>query len=225
MRRLPRVVCTASSWRTAQWQLRNAAMAAAWKTRVSSGLVVPQQSARSPGRRRPKPASALPKGAGIEFASAPVEVEAAAPEPVAVSDVSIAGGSLTALQRRQRKSTKQVIELTEAAAHRIRELLSRRSDGPAGVSIGVKKRGCNGLSYTMDYYYPEQDGKRKPGSAFEAVTEQHGVKVHVGSEAFMFVVGTVMNFERDKTEEKFVFLNPNSEGSCGCGESFVPAKQ
>lgn len=80
----------------------------------------------------------------------------------------------------------------------------------------MKKRGCNGLSYTMDYYYP-----KKKLSGFEAVTEQHGVVVHVDADAFMFVVGTVMDFERDKTEEKFVFNNPNSDGGCGCGESFV----
>ena len=114
--------------------------------------------------------------------------------------------------------------ITEDAAAVIKSLLERRDDRPLGVRVGVQMKGCNGLGYTMDYLYPEYLEQSEGSTTVRmgpSSTTQHGVTVYVEPDAFMHLVGTVMDYQVDKAAEKFVFLNPNSEGSCGCGESFV----
>jgi len=106
--------------------------------------------------------------------------------------------------------------VTEKAAARISYLLERRrsqDDGVQGVRIGIKARGCNGLSYTMDY----ATEKKK----LDEEVNQHGVRVFVESSAVMHIVGTTMDFVEDDLTSEFVFHNPNAEDSCGCGESFT----
>mmetsp|Transcript_10033 Transcript_10033/g.29535 ORF Transcript_10033/g.29535 Transcript_10033/m.29535 type:complete len:115 (+) Transcript_10033:199-543(+) len=105
---------------------------------------------------------------------------------------------------------------TEKAASRIKELL-QGNEGAAGVRLGIKSRGCNGMSYTMNY----AQGK---GPGEEEVTD-HGVKVFVDPKAIMHIVGTEMDFVEDEISSEFVFHNPNATGTCGCGESFTTKEQ
>jgi iron-sulfur cluster assembly protein len=106
------------------------------------------------------------------------------------------------------------MELTESAAARVKELLTR-NDKPY-LKIGVRTRGCNGMTYTMKYAEESDKGKFD-----EVVThEESGVKVIIDPAALMHVIGTKMDFVSDRLRSEFVFENPNAKGECGCGESF-----
>ena len=81
------------------------------------------------------------------------------------------------------------------------------------IRIGVKNRGCSGLTYHLEYV-------SEPGK-FDEVVEQDGVKVVIDSKALFSIVGSEMEWLDDKLSSRFIFKNPNSKGTCGCGESFM----
>jgi iron-sulfur cluster assembly protein len=103
------------------------------------------------------------------------------------------------------------MKLTERAAERIRALMADKGDGTVGLRIGVKKGGCAGMEYTMDWV-----AKHDP---LDEVVEQHGAKVLIDPMAVMYLLGTEMDYQTDKLSAQFVFSNPNQTGACGCGES------
>src|SRR6185436_4780295 len=119
---------------------------------------------------------------------------------------------------RKRRERAQVIRLTDVAATRIRDILEKSEGRYIGVRVGVKNGGCAGMSYTMDY--AEEQGP------LDEVVEDKGVRILVDPKAVMFLIGTEMDFKRDKLAARFVFSNPNQTEACGCGESVViqPAK-
>ncbi len=104
---------------------------------------------------------------------------------------------------------KQAVTLTPAAAARIAELMAR--DGCAGLRIGVKKGGCAGMEYTMDYV--------EQVDPLDEVVEQDGARVMIAPMAQMFLFGTEIDHETSLLESGFKFRNPNVVESCGCGES------
>jgi iron-sulfur cluster assembly protein len=115
--------------------------------------------------------------------------------------------------RRRQIRDKDPIILTDSAADRIRELLNGdNAKGAIGIRLGVKRRGCNGLSYTLNYAFEENPKDLK--------VESHGLNVFIEPMALFNVVGTTMDWEDTEMSSEFTFNNPNSKGSCGCGESF-----
>jgi iron-sulfur cluster assembly protein len=111
-----------------------------------------------------------------------------------------------------------VLSVTDAAAARIREIVSRAEKPVAGVRLGVKKGGCAGMTYTMDVAETVAKG--------DEVVDANGVRVLIDPAAVLFLFGTEMDFTVDKLSARFVFRNPNETSACGCGESvtLAPAK-
>jgi iron-sulfur cluster assembly protein len=105
----------------------------------------------------------------------------------------------------------KVLTLTEAAAQRVKSIMASKGPAVAGLKIGVKKGGCAGMEYTMDW--AEAAGK------FDEIVEQDGARVIIDPQAVLYLLGTEMDYKVDKLSAQFVFNNPNQSSACGCGES------
>jgi iron-sulfur cluster assembly protein len=108
--------------------------------------------------------------------------------------------------------SEQVIKLSDNAATRIKEIMSKADNSTIGVRVGVKSGGCAGMSYVMEY--------AKEAKKNEEVIEDKGVKVFIDPNAIMYLLGTEMDYKIDKFSSEFVFKNPTETERCGCGESF-----
>lgn len=104
---------------------------------------------------------------------------------------------------------KDAVQLTDKAATQIAKLMTK--DGHQGLRIGVKKGGCAGMEYTMDYV-TEVD-------PLDEVVEKDGARVMIAPMAQMFLFGTEIDYEVSLLESGFKFRNPNVVDACGCGES------
>lgn len=104
---------------------------------------------------------------------------------------------------------KQAVTMTPKAALQIAKLMEK--DGSKGLRIGVKKGGCAGMEYTMDYVDEINE--------HDEVVEQDGARVMIAPMAQMFLFGTQIDYEVSLLEAGFKFKNPNVVDECGCGES------
>ncbi|MBL8563483.1 MAG: iron-sulfur cluster assembly accessory protein [Gemmobacter sp.] len=104
---------------------------------------------------------------------------------------------------------KQAVTLTPSAAKQIARLMERQQS--QGLRIGVKKGGCAGMEYTMDYVAEV--------NPLDEVVEQDGARVMIAPMAQMFLFGTEIDFQVSALESAFKFNNPNVAEACGCGES------
>jgi iron-sulfur cluster assembly protein len=107
------------------------------------------------------------------------------------------------------------MKLTERAAERIKALMTDKGADTAGLRIGIKKGGCAGMEYTLEWA-ATQDPR-------DEVVESHGARVLVDPMAVMYLLGTEMDYRTDKLSAQFVFSNPNQTSACGCGESVTLA--
>ena len=107
---------------------------------------------------------------------------------------------------------KQAITLSNDAANRIKEIMSKDEKNSLGVRVGVKSGGCAGMSYIMEY--------AKEINPNDEIIEDKGVKVFIDSGAIMYLLGTEMDYKKEELSSSFVFKNPNETERCGCGESF-----
>ena len=109
-------------------------------------------------------------------------------------------------------NTPNILSLSDAAAERVKHLLSKRDDPSAVLRIGVKTQGCSGLSYTIEYADEKDAG--------DEVVEDKGATIYVDRQAVMYIAGSEIDYVEGTFESGFVFSNPNEKGRCGCGISF-----
>lgn len=108
-------------------------------------------------------------------------------------------------------AARPMMELTDAAASRIRMLVDKADGKAIGLRVGVKNGGCAGMSYTV-----EMAEEARPG---ESLVEDKGAKVLIDPKAVLFLIGARMDFTTTKLSATFTFQNPNETAACGCGES------
>lgn len=103
----------------------------------------------------------------------------------------------------------KAVTLTEAAAERVKALMAK--NGKGFLRVGVKKGGCAGMEYVMDYV-------SEPEPLDERVEDQ-GVEIVLDAKSLLFLLGSKLDYEVTPLHAKFVFRNPNETDACGCGES------
>jgi iron-sulfur cluster assembly protein len=107
-----------------------------------------------------------------------------------------------------------MIQLTSKAVEKVREIMRDQGLAEGGLRVGVKGGGCSGLSYNLAL-----DTEERPG---DKVFEVDGVKLFVDMKSFLFLNGSTLDYKEEGLMQRgFTFVNPNSSGACGCGESFA----
>jgi iron-sulfur cluster assembly protein len=114
-------------------------------------------------------------------------------------------------EKKPARALPPLMALSDAAAERLRALYATGEQGKL-LRIGVKTKGCSGMSYDLSW-------ADTPGPGDEVVTDK-GLTVLVDRKATLFLIGTTMDYEVKAMSAGFVFVNPNEKGRCGCGESF-----
>ncbi len=105
-----------------------------------------------------------------------------------------------------------MITITSGAIKQVKKLLKDRGKYSEGIRIGVKTKGCSGLSYTIEYVDEINSGDEK------IITDD--INFFIDPKATLFLIGTIMDYVEDDLQSGFQFTNPNEKGRCGCGESF-----
>lgn len=107
-----------------------------------------------------------------------------------------------------------MIELTPRAIEKVREIMRDQGISEGGLRVGVKGGGCSGLSYNLAI-----DTEERPG---DRVFEKNGVRVFVDMKSILYLDGAILDYKDEGLMQRgFTFINPNSSGTCGCGESFA----
>jgi len=107
------------------------------------------------------------------------------------------------------------VTISDDALAQIKTLLKARQEPCEGLRVGVRTRGCSGLSYAIEYAV-----KDKNISKYDDVVTRDGVSIYIDPKISMFLIGSQMVYIEKELESGFDFINPNEKGRCGCGESF-----
>jgi len=107
------------------------------------------------------------------------------------------------------------LTISDGAIMQVKNLLNSRKEPCQGVRVGVRTRGCSGLSYVIEYAI-----KDKNITKFDDVVIKDNISVFIDPKISMFLIGSEMIYNDGDIESGFDFVNPNEKGRCGCGESF-----
>jgi iron-sulfur cluster assembly protein len=105
-----------------------------------------------------------------------------------------------------------MINITESAKNQAIKLMTDDGKIDHFIRVGVQGGGCSGLMYELGF-----DNELKET---DKVFEVEGVKIVVDKKSFLYLVGTTLDFSGGLNGKGFVFVNPNADRTCGCGESF-----
>ena len=150
----------------------------------------------------------------IEEVQEPKQVEASTIKSSTPATAASNNNNKNETKKRRKRTIrprKAIITLSPNAVSHLKQLLNQPT--PQLLKSGHENRGCSGTVYDLQYI-------TEPGK-YDEVVEQDGVKIVVDSKALFSVVGSEMDWVDDKLQSKFVFRDPNSKGTCGCGESFM----
>ena len=104
------------------------------------------------------------------------------------------------------------IEISDGAIHEVRRMMHKEGVDAAGLRVGVKGGGCSGLSYNLTFETQQRTGDK--------VFERDGVRLFCDLKSYIYLNGTVLDYDSGLMGKGFVFMNPNAKKSCGCGSSF-----
>jgi iron-sulfur cluster assembly protein len=106
-----------------------------------------------------------------------------------------------------------MIQISEVAAKRIKFLMAKQGLEEGGLRVGIKGGGCSGLSYVFSWEKEARVGDQ----VFEG---PEGARIFVDKKSYLFLKGTVLDYDTSLMSKGFVLSNPNAKASCGCGTSF-----
>lgn len=104
------------------------------------------------------------------------------------------------------------IEISETAINEVRRMMQKEGVQAAGLRVGIKGGGCSGLSYNITFESQSRTGDK--------VFEREGIKLFCDLKSYIYLNGTVLDYDSGLMGKGFVFMNPNAKKSCGCGSSF-----
>jgi iron-sulfur cluster assembly protein len=104
------------------------------------------------------------------------------------------------------------IEISDNAISEVRRMMQKEGVQAAGLRVGVKGGCCSGLSYNLTFETQARTGDK--------VFARDDVKLFCDLKSYIYLNGTVLDFDSGLMGKGFVFMNPNAKKSCGCGSSF-----
>ena len=111
------------------------------------------------------------------------------------------------------KQRPEIITITSKALARIKAILKKAPENTLGVRFGVKTGGCSGMTYDVTYASEEK--------ATDEKIIKENINIYIDAAATMFLIGSEVDWNKDKLQSSFTFNNPNESARCGCGESFT----
>jgi len=115
-------------------------------------------------------------------------------------------------ERRILRSVKRMVQMTEKAIGKVREIMSSQEPAPAGLRIAVVGGGCSGFSYSMAF-------ENQP-NMLDKTYDYDGLKVYVDQASLLYLDGAQVDYVETLEGAGFKFNNPQVKSTCGCGSSF-----
>ena len=108
--------------------------------------------------------------------------------------------------------TNNMVQMTERAIGKVREIMGSQDPAPSGLRISVVGGGCSGFSYSMAF-------ENTPNILDKTYT-YGGLKIFVDQASLLYLDGAEVDFVETLEGSGFKFNNPQVKSTCGCGSSF-----